>query len=245
MFGRVRVLTGKVTVYALCEPPQESTETGVVLDEKFELEPVMKIASDLDLKCVGMALIQPKASLSAEMIKRAAQFQQEYGEYFTTLVLQTTTDTHAFQVNDSLVKIANEDLFDESDDPEDLTFKRDILVFGALTMRVKAEDLLALLVAVGCKLCKSRIPHHEFPGPDSRPREQHLATYLSNYPCRFQPYWYMLFDFNLLVFLLTSKILDLAEMSVLTGAIKVGGDVPIATMRKIENAASSQSRSKR
>ena len=236
LFGRVNEITGKVTAHVACEPQQTNLESKVIIDKAFELETAIQIANLFGMTCCGMAISHSpneKYPMSAYMVRLAAHFQNLFGEYFTTLVVMPKNDTdvviEAFQVSDVAMRLEKEDYFVDLDSETELGFREELFVGNRKQSKV---DVNVFLCAVRVRQTHSKFPFHKFPSPSQSPDEDDLRIHMCN--TEYCPTWYRLFDFNLLMYLATSKLFNMEEISEIISLIIQKVDIPDMYMERIE-----------
>ena len=239
LFGRINTITGKVTVHAGCEPQQSNFADHVEISPQFDPTIPLEIASQFGMQCVGMAISHQTVNnrpMAPYMVRLAAQYQNLFGEYFTTIVVTPMGDgdvnVEAFQVTDAAMKLDMQSYFVDNDSPDDVYCKEPIKVFEK---KVDHYDYKLLLVGVRIRGRKSKIPFHSFPFPSNFPSLIDLKRHFEDN--EFCPSWYKLFDFNLLIFLVNSNILSLEnDIPQVISSIIAKEDVPDRIMTKITNA---------
>jgi hypothetical protein len=244
LYGRVKPLTGKVTVHCCFEPEQVSSPERVDLHQSFNIDIPNAIAAQFGMQCVGMAVsgsFDAKMPLHPYVIVRAAQYQNLFGEYFVTLIVSPSqgsegrVSVEAFQVKDVAMRLEKEGLVVPSADPSILKFKEPIFVYGKGKKldQLQGDEVNLLLCAVRVRQKESKIPLHVFPAPAHSPSFLDLKRHLENH--EFCPSWYKLFDFNLLVFLATKGGLAVtSEIQVIIRSIIAKTDVPEGIMELID-----------
>ena len=239
LFGRVNEVTGKVTAHVACEPQQTNFETKVIVDQAFDLGTAIQIANLFGMTCCGMAISHSpneKYPMSAYMVRLAAHYQNLFGEYFTTLVVmpKSASDVviEAYQVSDIAMRLEKEDYFVDLESETELGFREELFVGNRKQSKV---DVNVFLCAVRVRQTHSKFPFHKFPAPSQLPDQDDLRIHLSN--TEFCPSWYRLFDFNLLMYLATSKLFNMEEISEIISLIIQKEDIPDAYIDRIEERA--------
>jgi hypothetical protein len=244
LFGRPKIVTGKVTVHCVLEPEQVNGPDRVDLAPTFDMNVPRTIADLFDMQCVGMAVSRSyddKIPVPPYLIERAAHFQLLFGEHFTTLIVMPDRNTpghvtvEAFQVKDCAVKMAKDGYFAKTDDPKIIRFKEPLSVYGAQKTELRGDEVNLLLCAVRIRTKQSKIPLHEFPSPASQPTPFDLGKFLADH--EFCPTWYKLFDFNLLVYLATKCGIRSEQMATIVQSIRSKTEVPGHIMAAILRAA--------
>ena len=213
LFGRINIYTGKVTVHCGMEPPQKNFLDHVEIKPDFNMNVPLEIAKSFGMECVGMAISHKCESKNHPMteyiVKMAAHYQNEFSEYFTTVIITPThqngvdsIEVQGFQVNDATMKIEKSGIFEESEDPNVLQFNTDVK-FQNRPLR-KLDTNLALC-AVRIRSAKSHFPSNAFPSPAAFPSSVDLKHYIDDN--QYCPPWRQLFDFNLLVYLVSSGVI--------------------------------------
>ena len=242
LFGRVNKITGKVTAHVGLEPVQINYSDRVDISPNFDITIPIEIASYFGMECVGMAISHPgdmKHPMTSYMVRLAAQYQNMFSEYFTTLSVYPITvkgkpsqAVEAFQVSDAAMRLDSELYFvDPNPSETEVLFKEPLRVYD---MKKTQIDVNYLLCAIRVRQTKSKIPIHSFPYPSAVPSLLDLKKHLEDN--EYCPSWYYLFDFNLLVFLQTQNIVSSDEMQVIVKNIVDKKDIPDLILRKIHNA---------
>lgn len=243
LFGRVNEITGKVTAHVLVEPLQENNVDQVIIKNDEDVSASVTIAKMFGMRCVGMAIShQPdqKFPMTAYMVQMAAYYQNLFGEYFTTLVVMPQNDIdvviEAFQVSDAAMQIERENLFEgngsfsNNDNPKIVKFKEPL---DTCNVKRTEADVNLLLCAVRVRLTNSKFVSHSFPCPSQIPSFVDLERYFNAND--FSPTWYLLFDFNLLLFIYEQHILTKKEIQDVVNDIIKMEDIHEETMNKIRS----------
>jgi hypothetical protein len=196
----------------------------------------------IGLQCVGMAVAtqyNKLIPLPPYLIQRAAEFQNVFGEYFTTLVVlphQGQFSTDAYQVTDAAVRMSKEGYFRQTDDPSVISFTEELFCCGVMRKELRDDDVKILLSDVRVHQRRSKIPIHEFLSPAADPTIHDLAAYLQKH--ELEPSWYKFFDFNLLVFLAAKCGIKVdGDLRILIDCILAKRDVPESIALMIERRA--------
>jgi len=243
-YGRINKTTGKVTVHAALEPQQVNYPDHVELSPDFDMTIPLEIASYFGMECVGMAISHPgdmKHPVTSYIVRMAAQYQNMFSEYFTTLSLYPITvqgkpsqSAEAFQVSDAAMRLDSEQYFvDPNPSETEVQFKEPLRVYDAKKTKV---DVNYLLCAIRVKECESKIPNHDFPYPSVSPSLIDLKKYLEDH--EFCPTWYYFFDFNLLVFLAMNEILSMDQIQTIVNCIIAKNEVPQDIVKIVTNSVS-------
>jgi nuclear protein localization family protein 4 len=219
LFGRIDIYTGKVTVHCGMEPPQKNCPDHVEINPDFDMAIPLEIAKSFGMHCVGMAISHsnsdPKHPVTEYMVKLAAKYQNEFTEYFTTVIVTpimqngvASVNSQGFQVNDAAMKIDKEGLFDQSDDPYFMKFKEPVKFYSREYSKL---DVNLALCAVRIRETKSRFPSNAFPSPSAFPSVVDVKKYFNDN--QYCPTWYQLFDFNLLVYLVQNNAIPFGQVS--------------------------------
>ncbi|OHT00455.1 hypothetical protein TRFO_32862 [Tritrichomonas foetus] len=240
LFGRINEITGKVTAHCSCEPEQVNAADHVEISPNFDISIPLSIADNFGMKCVGMAIshaADSKYPMTQYMIQLAAYYQNLFGEYFTTLVVMPQKDDEsnvvieAFQVKDSAMKMDQGQYFVPSDNPHEIKFKEDLVVYN---LKKRSCDVNFLLCAVRVRQTHSKFLSHSFPCPSQFPTNDDLKLYFRDH--EYSPAWVTLFDFNLLVFLTYKDIISLEDdIPLIIASIIEKLDVSNAIMGKIQS----------
>ena len=240
LFGRINEITGKVTAHCSSEPEQVNAPDHVEVFPEFDIDTLCAVADAFGMKCVGMAISHPadeKFPMTQYMIQLASFYQNYFGEYFTTLVVmpmpgdENNVVIEAFQVKDAAMKMDEEQYFVPSDNPHEVKFKEDLVVYN---MKRNSCDVNLLLCAVRVRQTHSKFYSHTFPSPSQYPTFTDLKIYLHDK--EYFPSWVQLFDFNLLVFLVLNAVISINEVAQIVCAILEKSDVPITIMDKIHKS---------
>jgi hypothetical protein len=81
-------------------------------------------------------------------------------------------------------------------------------------------------------MVRSRFPNHSFPSPAQSPGILDLQMHFRNN--EFCPIWYLLFDFNLLVYLESSHVFQMEELRSVIAYIIQQQDLPDVVTEKIQ-----------
>ena len=241
LFGRLSEVSGKSTVHALMEPPQENFPDHVMITDEHCMDNALEISQAFGMKCVGMAISHqndPKFPMTAYMVEMAAKYQNLFGEYFTTLVVMPVGDENmkieAFQVSDAAMRCHKEHLFRKTDNQKICKFTEPLFVCN---VKKDEADVNLLLCAVRVRLTNSKFISHSFPSPSQNPTKLDLKLNFSEK--EYTPTWYQLFDFNLLLFLKTERILSKNQVNQVIHDIIKKKDIPEETMEQIMKGQSS------
>jgi hypothetical protein len=165
----------------------------------------------------------------------AAHYQNLIGEYFTTLIVtpsksdESGTEIQAFQVSDGTMRIDQEGLFTESPDPQTIVVTEQLYICGWKRDRA---DVNVFLCAVRLRKTQSKFPNHTFPSPSQNPTPLDLKFHFRD--TEFCPFWYQLFDFNLLLYLVSNRVLTLEQIHSLVPVILQQRDPPEELANRIE-----------
>jgi len=214
LYGTINKITGKVTVQASSEPEQNNFSDHVEISEQYNPISAILLARGFGMECVGMAISHsgsdPKHPMTEYMVKMAAQYQNMFSEYFTTLIItpemvngDVATQIVAFQASDAAMKMDQQLLFDQSDNAGEIHVNQDVIVCGAKKRKV---DTNLIICAVRVRQTHSRFVSHAFPWPSQNPTTLDLKKYLGDN--EYCPHWYQLFDFNLLIHLANFGVFD-------------------------------------
>ncbi|OHT12190.1 hypothetical protein TRFO_18085 [Tritrichomonas foetus] len=243
LFGRINETTGKVTAHVLMEPPQENNYDRVIITDNTSLDCALEIAKDFGMKCVGMAIshqTDSKYPMTSYMIEKAAYYQNLFGEYFTTLVVMPRGEEdviiEAFQVSDAAMRCSKEKLFAETDSDKIIKFNEPIFTCN---IKQNEADVNLFLCAVRVRLTESKFLNHTFPSLSQIPSPLDLKMYFVDK--EFSPTWYQMFDFNLLTYLLISRVLSKGEIDDIIARIVAKQDIQEEVMAKIHRTYSNLS----
>jgi hypothetical protein len=168
----------------------------------------------------------------------AAEYQVE-NEYFVTLVVMPTKDfkgsTEGYQVSDAAVKLVKGRYLVDTDRPNTLCFTEDLKFCQIRRREITGSELNLLLTPIRVRAtARPRAPFRRdsFPPLSSSPSRLTLATYLQdNKAC---PNWHLLFDFDLLVYLVFRNLVHQGdELTQLIDAIVGMKEVSPALMDRI------------